>query len=318
VKKSYLFAAVSIFFWSTTATATKLLLSSFTALQILSVTSPVAFLFLLVLCAVKGEFEELRCMKLREILLTLGVGALGTFFYNFLLYQAIGMMAASQAFIINYLWPLMTVLFAVPILKEKMTLRKALALCLAFSGVIVVTSGGAFSSFSKDSLKGSVICISAAVVYGLFSALTKRSSVSRYLAMMLAYGIAVAPVVWTASRIAVLVFMIIGGTILFGVIFILHAAMCFFTIEGIEWMNVFTYGAREYGSYPADVYGKAVLKFCTYAIPYALIQYYPMLYLLGRTDHFAYGLAPIAAAWFALPCIALWKYGVSKYKSTGS
>jgi len=137
-------------------------------------------------------------------------------------------------------------------------------------------------------------------------------------AMMLAYGIAVAPVVWTASRIAVLVFMIIGGTILFGVIFILHAAMCFFTIEGIEWMNVFTYGAREYGSYPADVYGKAVLKFCTYAIPYALIQYYPMLYLLGRTDHFAYGLAPIAAAWFALPCIALWKYGVSKYKSTGS
>jgi len=190
VKKSYLFAAVSIFFWSTTATATKLLLSSFTALQILSVTSPVAFLFLLVLCAVKGEFEELRCMKLREILLTLGVGALGTFFYNFLLYQAIGMMAASQAFIINYLWPLMTVLFAVPILKEKMTLRKALALCLAFSGVIVVTSGGAFSSFSKDSLKGSVICISAAVVYGLFSALTKRSSVSRYLAMMLAYGAA--------------------------------------------------------------------------------------------------------------------------------
>ena len=137
-------------------------------------------------------------------------------------------------------------------------------------------------------------------------------------AMMLAYGIAVAPVVWTASRIAVLVFMVIGGTILFGVIFILHAAMCVFTIEGIEWMNVFTYGAREYGAYPADVYGKAVLKFCTYAIPYALIQYYPMLYLLGRTDNFAYGLAPIAAAWFALPCIALWKYGVSKYKSTGS
>ena len=137
-------------------------------------------------------------------------------------------------------------------------------------------------------------------------------------AMMLVYGIAVAPVVWTADKIAVLVFMILGGTVLFGSLFILHAAVCFFTIEGIEFLNVFTYGAMEYGSYPVDVYGNAVLKFCTYVIPYALIQYYPMLYLLGRTGNFAYGLLPIVSMWFALPCLALWRYGVSKYKSTGS
>ena len=78
-------------------------------------------------------------------------------------------------------------------------------------------------------------------------------------ALMLAYGIAVAPVVWTADNIAVLCLMIAGGTALFGLLFILHAAVCFFTIEGIEMMNVFTYGAREYGSYPVDVYGNAVL-----------------------------------------------------------
>ena len=135
---------------------------------------------------------------------------------------------------------------------------------------------------------------------------------------MLAYGIAVSPVVWTADKIAVLVMMIIGGTALFGVILIMYAAMCFFTIEGIEWMNVFTYGAREYGVYPADVYGKGILRFCTYVIPYALIQYYPMMYLLGRSGSALYALAPMISLWFAVPCIAFWKYGVSKYKSTGS
>lgn len=137
-------------------------------------------------------------------------------------------------------------------------------------------------------------------------------------AMMLAYGVAVSPVVWTADKVLVLIFMIVGGTVLFGTIFILHAAVCFFTIEGIEWMNVFTYGAREYGSYPLDVYGKVVLRFCTFVIPYALIQYYPMTYLLGRTTNIIYGILPLAAAWFAIPCCALWRYGVSKYKSTGS
>lgn len=137
-------------------------------------------------------------------------------------------------------------------------------------------------------------------------------------AMMLVYGIIVTEIAWTPDKIAVLIFMIAGGTALFAALFIFHAAVCFFTIEGIEFMNVFTYGAREYGSYPADVYGSAVLKFCTYVIPYALIQYYPLTYLLGRTDRVIFGLLPIASAWFLIPCLALWKYGVRKYKSTGS
>lgn len=137
-------------------------------------------------------------------------------------------------------------------------------------------------------------------------------------AMMLAYGIAVSGVVWTADRIAVLIFMILGGTALFSSIYILYASICFFTLEGLEWMNVFTDGARDYGSYPLDVYGKTVLRFCTFVIPYALIQYYPLTYLLGKTQNVFYGLLPLAAAWFAIPCLALWKYGVSKYKSTGS
>lgn len=136
--------------------------------------------------------------------------------------------------------------------------------------------------------------------------------------LMLGYGISIAPVTWSADRILVLMLMIAGGTMLFAALFILHAAVCFFTIEGIEFMNVFTYGAREYGSYPVNVYGNAVLKFCTYGIPYALVQYYPLSYLLGRTQNIAYGLLPIAAAWFLIPCLALWKYGVKKYKSTGS
>lgn len=137
-------------------------------------------------------------------------------------------------------------------------------------------------------------------------------------AMVLAYGIAVSGVVWTIDKIAVLIFMIVGGTVLFGSIFILYASICFFTIEGLEWMNVFTDGAREYGAYPLDVYGKTVLRFCTIVIPYALIQYYPMTYLLGRTENVLRGILPLAAAWFAIPCLALWRYGVRKYKSTGS
>lgn len=137
-------------------------------------------------------------------------------------------------------------------------------------------------------------------------------------ALMLAYGIAVAPVIWTPLRIFSLFLMIACGSALFAALFILHAAVCFFTLEGIEFLNVFTYGAREYGSYPLDVYGREILSFCTYVIPYALIQYYPLQYLLGRVDGALYAFLPFFSLFFLIPCLALWRLGVRKYKSSGS
>lgn len=135
--------------------------------------------------------------------------------------------------------------------------------------------------------------------------------------LMLAWGISGAPVVWTPVRCAVLGLMILSGAIVFSALFLLYAAISFFTLEGLEFMNCFTDGAREHGVYPVDVFGGAVLKFCTFCIPYALFQYYPLLYLLGRAPA-GYALLPLLAPLFALPCCALWRIGVRHYKSTGS
>lgn len=135
---------------------------------------------------------------------------------------------------------------------------------------------------------------------------------------MLVYGVAASPVVWTPMNILVLLLMLLGGVVVFASLFILHAAVCFFTLEGIEFMNIFTYGARSYGTYPLDVYGKPLLRFCTYVIPYALFQYYPLQYLLGRTTNPLYGLLPLLTPLFSIPCYALWRFGVRRYKSSGS
>ena len=137
-------------------------------------------------------------------------------------------------------------------------------------------------------------------------------------ALMLAYGIAISPVPWTPYRILVLILMILSGSAVFASLFILYAALCFFTLEGLEFMNVFTDGAREFGAYPLDVYGKQLLRLCTFAIPYALFQYYPLQYLLNRAVSPFYGLLPLLAPLFALPCYAVWRTGVRKYKSSGS
>jgi ABC-2 type transport system permease protein len=135
---------------------------------------------------------------------------------------------------------------------------------------------------------------------------------------MFAYAIPVSGVVWTYDKILTLTFMLAGGFFVFSGLFILYAAICFFTLEGLEFMNIFTDGAREFGKYPFSIYGESVLKFLTYVIPMALFQYYPFLYLTGKSSRTLYMFLPLAGMLFLVPCLIFWRIGVRHYKSTGS
>ena len=136
--------------------------------------------------------------------------------------------------------------------------------------------------------------------------------------VMFVYGITASGITWTLSRVITVVFMLIGGTMLFTGIFMIYAALCFFTLEGLEFMNVFTDGAREYGKYPFDVYGKNILRLCTFVVPYTLVQYYPLQYLLGRTESPYYIIYPLGTVFFLAVCYGVWRYGLRHYKSNGS
>jgi len=136
--------------------------------------------------------------------------------------------------------------------------------------------------------------------------------------LVFCYALPASGVHWTADKILTLILMLLCGTAVFSGLFVIYAAFCFFTTEGLEFMNIFTDGGREFGSYPFSVYGKTVLRFFTFVIPLALFQYYPFLYLTGRSDRVWYMLLPLVSLLFLIPCVLFWKAGVRHYKSTGS
>lgn len=189
MKKEYIYAFVSIFLWSTTATVTKLLLGTLNSMQILAVSSLFAFAFLLVVNIIKGNLKELNSYTTKDYLKISGIGILGVFLYYLFLYLGTDILQASQAFIINYLWPIMIVLFACIFLKEKMTSRKIIAIILSFIGVIIVTANGNLLNIEKDTIIGAICCILAAISYGLFSVLNKKTRYNKYVSMMLFYFI---------------------------------------------------------------------------------------------------------------------------------
>jgi ABC-2 type transport system permease protein len=127
-------------------------------------------------------------------------------------------------------------------------------------------------------------------------------------------------IIWGGDKIFTLIAMIIGGTAIFTGIFILGATVCFFTVEGLEFINIFTDGGRELASYPLPIYGKWIQRFFTFIIPFGCVNYLPLMYLTGRAVQHPvlYMLTPLLGILFIFPCLLVWKIGVGHYASTGS
>ncbi|MDP4146700.1 MAG: ABC-2 family transporter protein [Bacillota bacterium] len=136
--------------------------------------------------------------------------------------------------------------------------------------------------------------------------------------VVLCYAIPISGIAWTFEKILTLCLMILCGGALFFGLFLINAACSFFTTEGLEFMNIFTYGARQFGRYPFSVYGNGVLKFLTFVIPLALFQYYPLLYLLDREQNSVFMFLPVISLLFLIPSYAFFRFGLSRYKSIGS
>lgn len=186
MKKSYIYAGISVFVWSTIAALSKLLLNGLSGFQVLFVSCLFASAFLLILNIITGDIKKLKGYGFRDYLLTTLVGLPGTFFYQLFYYAGAVRMPASQAFTVNYLWPIMGVVFACIILKEKMTARKAIAVFLSFLGVITVTQRELLS-FNSEIITGSIFCILGAVSYGLFTALTQKINYDSKISSMIYY-----------------------------------------------------------------------------------------------------------------------------------
>jgi len=135
---------------------------------------------------------------------------------------------------------------------------------------------------------------------------------------VLCYAIPNSSVTWTWDKILTLFLMISCGAVVFFSLYIVYASFAFFTTEGLEFMNILTDGGREFGRYPFAIYGDGILKFLTYIIPLALFQYYPLLYLIDRSQSTFYMFTPLFGLLFIIPSYTFFRIGLRRYKSTGS
>lgn len=137
--------------------------------------------------------------------------------------------------------------------------------------------------------------------------------------VILIYGIINVNVEWSLYKILVLTLMILGSLILFFSILLLKASFSFWSIDGMEAMNIISDGGRDVASYPISIYKKWFANIFTYFIPFGCVNYYPLLYLLGKeNEKIWFGLLPLVSIIFMFISFKVWNLGLKSYKSTGS
>ena len=142
-------------------------------------------------------------------------------------------------------------------------------------------------------------------------------------AVVLTLAAVVVDVDWTWLRAAMVPYLIVCGTGIFLAIFTLGAALQFWTTDGSEAANAFTYGGSTVTQYPLTIYPTELVKALTFVIPVAMVNWYPTLYILGRPDPFGFPDAlqfasPLAVLGLGLLAALAWRTGVRRYRSTGS
>ncbi len=190
--KAYLFTISAVFFWSTVASAFKLALREVDYLVLLFFSSLTSMGFLFIVLVFSGKLSGLKRSVFRAqkslwnpgtgsgsadieqeragqpLLISALGGLLNPFLYYIVLFKAYSLLPAQEAQPLNYTWPVVIAVMAVPILGEKMRAATIAALLVSFSGVIIISTRGHISGMHMANPLGAVLALGSSLIWSSF------------------------------------------------------------------------------------------------------------------------------------------------------
>lgn len=172
--KGHLFSLFTIFIWGTTFISTKILLKAFTPIEILFIRFVIGYFALLALYP-----HRLKLKERKQELYFAGAGLCGITLYFLLENIALTYTLASNVGVIISIAPFFTAIFAHLLLAgEKMRAQFFIGFAVAVAGIFLISFNG--SSQLKLNPMGDILAILAAVVWAIYSVLTKKISGYHY------------------------------------------------------------------------------------------------------------------------------------------
>ncbi len=165
--------------WSSAYAVSKSLMGKFHPLEISFLRHFFALIPLLIACLWNGNQSRfakfIRSTKTKTDLRILGVGLLTFFVSPFLQLKAISLTHATDAAVMIAIEPLITIVLAMLILRERMNVLQFFSIILAISGIFYLSEGTVekFTKLNDNRVVGNLIFMSALICEGLYTIISK-------------------------------------------------------------------------------------------------------------------------------------------------
>lgn len=167
-KKAYLYTLAAILFWSVVGSVLKITLRYTDFLSLLFFSSLFSALSLFVILLFQRKIRKLAEFSCKDFLHSAFLGFLNPFLYYTVLLKAYDMLLAQEAGTLNYIWPIVLVIFSVFILKQKISLLSFFAIIISFSGTVIIGTQGNIFRLEFNNPVGVALALSSAVFWSLY------------------------------------------------------------------------------------------------------------------------------------------------------
>jgi drug/metabolite transporter (DMT)-like permease len=187
-QRAVIYALITVLFWSTVATAFKIGLRELHPAQLIFVGSIVTVLILGGIIIFTKKITLLKHLRLKDFLYLALLGALNPFLYYIVLFEAYSLLPAQVAQPLNMVWPVVLVLLAVPLLKQKIGWKSFTALFISFAGVVLIASQGkAFTLHNSDNT-GIALALGSSVIWSLYWIFSIRNKNDQLITLLVSFG----------------------------------------------------------------------------------------------------------------------------------
>jgi len=173
---AYTLAFISILFWSTMGSAFKLTLGFTSPAMLLLIASFTAFIFLGIQLIVSGIGISFKQITARQWSNSAAMGMFNPLLYYLVLFEAYRRIPAQEGVALNYIWPLMLVIFSVIFLKQHITFLSIIAILVSFAGTVIIAAHGNLGDMHFSDPAGVAMALGSALFWASFWILNMKDS----------------------------------------------------------------------------------------------------------------------------------------------
>ncbi|HUW05694.1 MAG TPA: DMT family transporter [Williamwhitmania sp.] len=166
--RAYIYGGFTVLFWGTSASAFKIGLQQLSFIQLLFLANLTSVFILLGFLIYQGKLLTVWPTNRKDWGYSALLGLLNPFGYYLILLKAYTLLPAQVAQPLNFVWPVVLVFLAVPILGRKLSGWSILSLLISFVGVAVISSQGKLTGLANTSLLGVFLALFSSLLWALF------------------------------------------------------------------------------------------------------------------------------------------------------